>query len=311
MINLKEIGNRAFNIYNKYFWRFIGYFMLVSLISIAFSYIRTNLTGELWILNIIVFFASLYVLTAIRIGLYKVSYKADDGEDFGISDLFSFMNKGKECLIVYAVELIVTISLWVILAVLGVILFSGNFASIFSSYPYISNSMMVNIMLSAAPKILLFVIIVLIVSLFLNMFPAMAGGIAAKNNERLSNNLFANTFSVGMKYIKYYVILNLWFLLAFLLICILFFAVSFIAVGSESVLGISFLPVAIISWIVLILLIAVYFSIAISVLFNRILNIEIDERYGFLDNDYIEYNKNDFTNTEDDDNKGLENIREN
>ncbi|MCR2032047.1 hypothetical protein [Anaerofustis stercorihominis] len=284
MINLKEIKSRAAELLKKNFWRLLGCVLLVSLVSMAISYIGTNIFSEAPLVQILVYLINLYVSTALGIGLYKILFKIDEERDFSITDLFSFLPSIKECLLVYLLQLLLVIIIMAISFFLGMIFFTSDFVNIYNSYPFISNNMMVNIVLSILPKILLFILVIAGVSLVCDIFPALSMGIVAKEDEALKKNLFSNTFSIGFKNIKNYVLLNLWFLLLIIIACIPFFIVLFVGVGSESGFGVILVLLVTILWIICIIVLSLYFSLAVAILFNRILNSN--------NNDYKDVNDN-------------------
>ena len=284
MINLKEIKSRAAELLKKNFWRLLGCVLLVSLVSMAISYIGTNIFSEAALVQILVYLINLYVSTALGIGLYKILFKIDEEKDFSITDLFSFLPSIKECLLVYLLQLLLVIIIMAISLFLGMIFFTSDFVNIYNSYPFISNNMMVNIVLSILPKILLFILVIAGVSLVCDIFPALSMGIVAKEDEALKKNLFSNTFSIGFKNIKNYVLLNLWFLLLIIIACIPFFIVLFVGVGSESGFGVILVLLVTILWIICIIVLSLYFSLAVAILFNRILNSN--------NNDYNDVNDN-------------------
>lgn len=284
MINLKEIKSRAAELLKKNFWRLLGCVLLVSLVSMAISYIGTNIFSEAPLVQILVYLINLYVSTALGIGLYKILFKIDEEKDFSITDLFSFLPSIKECLLVYLLQLLLVIIIMAISLFLGMIFFTSDFVNIYNSYPFISNNMMVNIVLSILPKILLFILVIAGVSLVCDIFPALSMGIVAKEDEALKKNLFSNTFSIGFKNIKNYVLLNLWFLLLIIIACIPFFIVLFVGVGSESGFGVILVLLVTILWIICIIVLSLYFSLAVAILFNRILNSN--------NNDYKDVNDN-------------------
>lgn len=284
MINLKEIKSRAAELLKKNFWRLLGCVLLVSLVSMAISYIGTNIFSEAPLVQILVYLINLYVSTALGIGLYKILFKIDEEKDFSITDLFSFLPSIKECLLVYLLQLLLVIIIMAISFFLGMIFFTSDFVNIYNSYPFISNNMMVNIVLSILPKILLFILVIAGVSLVCDIFPALSMGIVAKEDEALKKNLFSNTFSIGFKNIKNYVLLNLWFLLLIIIACIPYFIVLFVGVGSESGFGVILVLLVTILWIICIIVLSLYFSLAVAILFNRILNSN--------NNDYKDVNDN-------------------
>lgn len=284
MINLKEIKSRAAELLKKNFWRLLGCVLLVSLVSMAISYIGTNIFSEAPLVQILVYLINLYVSTALGIGLYKILFKIDEEKDFSITDLFSFLPSIKECLLVYLLQLLLVIIIMAISLFLGMIFFTSDFVNIYNSYPFISNNMMVNIVLSILPKILLFILVIAGVSLVCDIFPALSMGIVAKEDEALKKNLFSNTFSIGFKNIKNYVLLNLWFLLLIIITCIPFFIILFVGVGSESGFGVILVLLVTILWIICIIVLSLYFSLAVAILFNRILNSN--------NNDYKDVNDN-------------------
>ena len=284
MINLKEIKSRAAELLKKNFWRLLGCVLLVSLVSMAISYIGTNIFSEAPLVQILVYLINLYVSTALGIGLYKILFKIDEEKDFSITDLFSFLPSIKECLLVYLLQLLLVIIIMAISFFLGMLFFTSDFVNIYNSYPFISNNMMVNIVLSILPKILLFILVIAGVSLVCDIFPALSMGIVAKEDEGLKKNLFSNTFSIGFKNIKNYVLLNLWFLLLIIIACIPFFIVLFVGVGSESGFGVILVLLVTILWIICIIGLSLYFSLAVAILFNRILNSN--------NNDYNDVNDN-------------------
>lgn len=284
MINLKEIKSRAAELLKKNFWRLLGCVLLVSLVSMAISYIGTNIFSEAPLVQILVYLINLYVSTALGIGLYKILFKIDEEKDFSITDLFSFLPSIKECLLVYLLQLLLVIIIMAISLFLGMIFFTSDFVNIYNSYPFISNNMMVNIVLSILPKILLFILVIAGVSLVCDIFPALSMGIVAKEDEALKKNLFSNTFSIGFKNIKNYVLLNLWFLLLIIIACIPYFIVLFVGVGSESGFGVILVLLVTILWIICIIVLSLYFSLAVAILFNRILNSN--------NNDYKDVNDN-------------------
>ncbi|WP_294464868.1 hypothetical protein [uncultured Anaerofustis sp.] len=272
MIDLKEIRSRAVELLKKNLWKLLGCVLLVSLVSMAISYIGTNIFSEAPMVQILIYLINLYVSTALGIGLYKILFKIDEEKAFSITDLFSFLPNIKECLLVYLLQLLFAVIIIIIAVVLGMAFFTNDFINIYNSYPFISDNMMANIILSILPKILFFVLIVAGVSLVCDIFPALSMGIVAKENEGLKKHLFSNTFSIGFKNIKSYVLLNLWFLLLILITCIPFFIVLFVGIGSESGAGIIIVLLITLLWIICIIGLALYFSLAIAIFFNRILN---------------------------------------
>lgn len=271
MISLKEIKSRAAELLKKNLWRLLGCVLLVSLVSMAISYIGTNIFSEAPLMQILIYLINLYVSTALGIGLYKILFKIDDEKDFSVTDLFSFLPNVKECVLVYLLQLLLIIIIIAISVLLGMIFFTSDFVNIYNSYPFISRNMMANIILSIFPKILFYVLIVSGVSLVCDIFPALSMGIVAKEDEGLKKNLFSNTFSIGFKNIKNYVLLNLWFLLLIIITCIPFFIALFVGVGSESGFGVILVLLITILWVVCIIGLSLYFSLAIAILFNRIL----------------------------------------
>lgn len=277
MVKLKSVNTRTFELLKKHFWKMLGYVLLVSLISISINYINA-FVFESFAVSILGYLIELYISTVMGIGLYKIMIKADDEEDFGVNDLFSFVPRFKECLIAYGIQLMFAFFITLLFSVFGVILFMGDLGNLYGAYPFISNNFMASMILSLIPKLLFFIIFTMIITIICEIFPVMAMFLAAKEDKMFSKNLFTNTFSLGVKFIKPYLLLNLIYLGICILMIIPFFILLVIGIGAETLFG-AFLTLFItVAFICAFIFLSVYFSLAIVVLLNKSLNIEIAKR---------------------------------
>ena len=222
-INRAVIRDRAKELLKGKFWYIIGSFFLVYLVQLAFSVIGGFIADESFILSIVISVINLYVSAAFTIGLFRLIFELDDGKEFNITNLFSYFTRFKECLIPALIELIFVLACVILYVIFAMIFLAGDIYSLMYAYPYVSDNMLYNVLASMMPKMFLFIIVLGIIFSFLNVVPLSGYGIAAKDDKRLLNNLFSNSFKIGLSNIKDYILMLLFYFVLGLGLVILYF----------------------------------------------------------------------------------------
>ena len=232
-INRAVIRDRAKELLKGKFWYIIGSFFLVYLVQVAFSVLGGFIADESFILSIAISIINLYVSAAFTIGLFRLIFELDDGKEFNITNLFLYFTRFKECLIPALIELIFVLVCVILYVIFAMIFLAGDIYSLMYAYPYVSDNMLYSVLASMMPKMFLFTIILGIIFSFLNVIPLSGYAISAKGDNRLLNNLFSNSFKIGLNNIKDYIFMLLYFfalgIVFFILYLIFYMIIGFIA----------------------------------------------------------------------------------
>lgn len=291
-INNNEIRSKAWTIFKGKFWNIIGAFLLIVLVQIAFSVINTFIAEESLIVSFLITLINIYVLAALTIGLFKILFDLDDGKEFNIGNLFIYFTRVKECIIPAIIEFVLGAAFILALIVLFMIFLVGDMYSLKYAYPYVSENMLYSVLASMAPKLVLFIFILGIIFSFLNVIPLCSYAIAAKGDKRILKDLFSNSFKIGFKNIKYYILMCLFFLaiavVMFFLYIFIMMMVSVLAMTSLWPVGILFILVMFICAF----LIFIWGEISNALLCKKFVEKEIEFRYEQFNNYFNGYDTN-------------------
>lgn len=283
-INNKEIRSKAWAIFKNKFWHIIGAFLLVVLVQIAFSVINTFIAEESLILSFLITLINIYVLAALTIGIFKILFDLDEGKEFNIGNLFIYFTRVKECIIPAIIEFVLGVAFILALIVLSMIFLVGDMYSLMYAYPYVSKNMLYSVLASMTPKLVLFIFILGIIFSFLNVIPLCSYAITAKGDKRILKALFSNSFKIGFKNIKNYILMCLFFFaisvaMLFLYIFVIMM-VSVLAMTSLWPVGILFILVMFICAF----LIFIWSEISNALLCKKFIEKEIEFRYEQFNN---------------------------
>lgn len=284
IINNKEIRSKAWAIFKGKFWHIIGAFCLIVLVQIAFSVINTFIAEESFILSFLMTLINIYVLAALTIGLFKILFDLDDGKEFNIGNLFMYFTKIRECIIPAIIEFVLGAAFVLALIVLVMIFLVGDIYSLKYAYPYVSENMLYSVLASMAPKIVLFIFILGIIFSFLNVIPLCSYAITANGDKRILKDLFSNSFKIGFKNIKYYILMCLFF---FAIAVVMLFLYIFIMMMVSVLFMTSLWPVGILFILVMFIcafLIFIWGEISNALLCKKFVEKEIEFRYEQFNN---------------------------
>lgn len=227
-------------------------------------------------------------------------FDLDDGREFDITNIFLYFKRFNECMIPAIINLILAVIVIILSVIFAVIFLAGDFYSLMYAYPYVSDNMLYSVIATMIPKMLFFMVILGILFSFANVIPLTSYAIIAKGDKRVLKNLFSNSFNMGLKNIKDYILMCLFYIALSFVILILYFIFSIFIGFIASILW----PVGIVLFLAEffgIYVFIIWVSMSCSLLCKKIVEKEIYlkyEQYGSYSNNNFNYGNqyNNYTN---------------